>query len=139
MDGWIIAVSTAQGEGVGQARGRAAGDLRLLLWPSTREDCGANVDGTNELASCEDEYRTRCVNPEEDRFIVDELFTDTTSLWLAKKGSNEPQLLHTMSADWFAPQNGVLQPTPFHPHARFLPSGTAVVFNSGGEIYMLDM
>ena len=81
----------------------------------------------------------RVRSPEEDRFIVDEMHTDTTSLWLAKKGSNEAQFLHKMSADWFAPQDGVLQTTPFHPHPRFLPNGTGVVFNSGGEIYLIEM
>jgi hypothetical protein len=81
----------------------------------------------------------RAEGTEEDRYVVDELLTDTTSLWFAKKGSNEPQFLHKMAADWFAPQNGILQPTPFHPHPRFLPNGTGVVFNSGGEIYIVEI
>jgi Tol biopolymer transport system component len=132
-----------QGEGIGHELWGASGRTVFVSCYGGRQPEGlwaANVDGTNERCVLSGtNIGHGCVNPEEDRFIVDELFTDTTSLWLAKKGSNEPQLLHKMSADWFTPQNGVLQPTPFHPHPRFLPNGTGVVFNSGGEIYLLEM
>jgi Tol biopolymer transport system component len=132
-----------QGEGVGHEFWGASGRTVFVTCYGGRQPEGlwaANVDGSNERCVLRGpNIGHGCANPEEDRFVVDELLTDTSSLWFARKGSNEPQFLHKMSADWFAPQNGVLQPTPFHPHPRFLPDGTGLVFNSGGEIYLVEM
>lgn len=133
----------AQGEGAGHELWGASGRTIYLTCYGGRQPEGlwaVNVDGTNERSVLRGpNIAHSCVNPEEDRFVVDELLTDTTSLWLAKKGSNEPEFLHKMSADWFAPRDGVLETTPFHPHPRFLPNGTGLVFNSGGEMYLIEM
>jgi hypothetical protein len=132
-----------QGEGVGHEFWGASGRTVFVSCYGGRQPEGlwaANADGSNERCVLRGpNIGHGCASPEEDRYVVDELLTDTTSLWFAKKGSNEPQFLHKMAADWFAPQNGILQPTPFHPHPRFLPNGTGVVFNSGGEIYMVEV
>lgn len=133
-----------QGEGAGHEFWGESGRTVLVSCYGGRQPEGlwaANVDGSNE----------RCVlagpniahgaaSPEEDRFVVDELHTDTTSLWYARKGSPTPQFLHKMAADWFAPSpDGTLNTTAFHPHPRFLPNGTGVVFNSAGEIYIAEL
>ena len=132
-----------QGEGVGHEFWGASGKTVFVSCYGGRQPEGlwaANVDGSNERCVLKGPNIAHgCANPDEDRFVVDELLTDTTSLWFARKGSNEPQFLHKMAADWFAPRNGVLQPTPFHPHPRFLPNGTGVVFNSAGEIYLVEV
>jgi hypothetical protein len=79
-------------------------------------------------------------SPEEDRFVADELHTDTSSLWISRKGSPTPQLLCKMAEPWFVPNaQGRLNTTRHHPHPRFLPNGMGLTFNSGGEIYLVDL
>ena len=57
-------------------------------------------------------------NPEEDRFIVDELYHETTKLWMSRKGDPTPEVLCQLAADWWIEPE---QTGPDHPHARFLP------------------
>jgi len=75
------------------------------------------------------------VSPEEDIFVVDELFGDRDHLWVAYKGSWEPTMLCRTGSSW---SNEML-----HPHPRFLPTGKAVLFTSdrtgSGELYMVSV
>lgn len=65
---------------------------------------------------------------------------DSTSIWIAQKGSPEPTLLCKMAQDWFKTlPDGNRQATPDHPHSRFLPNGTGLTFSSGGEIYLVEL
>lgn len=133
-----------QGEGVGHEFWGASGRTVFVTCHGGRQPQGlwaANVDGSNErcvLAGANVAHGT--ASPEEDRYIVDELYTETTSLWMSRKGSPTPQVLCKMATEWFAPNaEGKLQPTRHHPHPRFLPNGTGVTFSSGGEIYLVEV
>ena len=76
-------------------------------------------------------------NPEDDRFVADEAFSHSDALMISKKGSPEAKVLCQM-ADWFKKSpNGRYDPTPYHPHSRFLPDGTGVAFSNGGEISLV--
>ncbi len=100
-----------------------------------------DVDGGNErcvLAGACIGHGT--VNKQEDRFVVTETFGDLTNgLWMAKKGSNEPELLC---------QTGYgLYDLPLHSgassHPRFLRDGKTVAFSSArtgsGELYLVEI
>ncbi|MBI4475042.1 MAG: hypothetical protein HY646_20410 [Acidobacteria bacterium] len=130
----------SQGEGIGHEWWGASGNTVYVSCYAGRQPEGlwaCNVDGSNErCVLAGPNIAHGCANPQEDRFVVDELLTDTSSLWYSKKGSSEPIFLHKMAADWFAVRDGVFQATDFHPHPRFLEDGTGVLFNSGGEIYL---
>lgn len=79
-------------------------------------------------------------NPQEDRYVVNELFRDTEQgLWIAKKGSSQPEFLcragkggHTIPTG----QGGAA-------HARFLPDGKRIAFSSAitgsGELYLVEI
>ncbi len=133
----------SQGEGIGHEFWGASGRTVFVSCYGGRQPEGlwaANMDGSSErcvLAGASIAHG--CASPEEDRFVVDELLTDTSSLWFSRKGSPEPQFLCKMAADWFAPRDGVFQTTRFHPHPRFLENGAGVLFNSGGEIYLVEL
>lgn len=62
------------------------------------------------------------VNPSEDRFVTDECYRDRSCLWIARAGDPQPEILCRTGADW---GEGA-----FHPHPRFTPDGTGVVFDS---------
>jgi len=133
-----------QGEGAGHEFWGETGRTVFASIYGGRQPEGiwaANVDGSNErCVLAGPNIAHGCASPEEDRVVVDELHTDTTSLWFAKKGSSTPQFLHKMAADWFKPNaEGVWNTTPFHPHPRFLQNGTGVLFNSAGEIYLAEL
>ena len=72
-------------------------------------------------------------SPDEDIFVVDELFGNRDHLWVAYGGSWEPKVLCRAESSW-AKQK-------LHPHPRFLPTGKAVLFTSdrtgSGELYMV--
>ncbi|MEA3345022.1 MAG: oligogalacturonate lyase family protein, partial [Chloroflexota bacterium] len=74
-------------------------------------------------------------SPDEDIFVVDELFNDRDHLWVAYEGSREPKVLCRTGSSW-ANQK-------LHPHPRFLPTGKAVLFTSdrtgSGELYMVSV
>ena len=76
------------------------------------------------------------VNGEQDRFVADELYHDTTALWVSRKGSRKPELLCQLSTDWWL---GPETPSRDHPHSRFLPNGQGVTFSSAGEVYMVEI
>ena len=141
--GHRIIFRQSQGEGIGHEFWGASGRTVFVSCYGGRQPEGlwaANVDGSNERCVLSGANIAHgCANPEEDRFVVDELLTDTSSLWFSRKGSPTPQFLCKMAADWFAPRDGVFQTTRFHPHPRFLENGTGVLFNSGGEIYLVEL
>lgn len=133
-----------QGEGVGHEIWGASGKTVYASCYGGRQPQGlwaSSIDGTNEhcvLAGTNIGHGT--VNTEEDRYVIDELFSDTSSLWISKKGSPTPELLCKMKADWFETRpDGVYSPTRHHPHPRFLPNSTGVTFSSAGEIYRVDL
>ena len=74
-------------------------------------------------------------SPDEDIFVVDELFGDRDHLWVAYEGSWEPKVLCRTESSW-ANQK-------LHPHPRFLPTGKAVLFTSdrtgSGDLYMVSV
>lgn len=76
------------------------------------------------------------VNAEEDRFVVDELYHDTTALWTSRKGSTEPEILCQLAADWWV---GPERAGRDHPHSRFLPNSQGLTFSSAGEIYLVEI
>jgi len=77
-------------------------------------------------------------SPAEDRFVADEGFGQTNALFMARKGSVQAEIL-CQTADWFETREGVRQATPYHPHTRFLPSGTAVAFNGPRNIFLVEL
>jgi len=98
-----------------------------------------DVDGTNEhcvlAGSC---LAHGTANPQEDRFVVDELYHDCKpGLWMAEKGCTEPQLLCRTGVDWEDREQ------EWHPHPRFLPDGTRVSFTSAmsgsPEVYVIEL
>ena len=133
----------AVGEGIGHEFWGASGDTVFVSCYGGRQPEGiwaANVDGSNErCVLAGPNIAHGCASPEEDRFVVDELLTDTSSLWISRKGSPTPEFLCKMAADWFALRDGVYQTTGFHPHPRFLEDGTGVLFNSDGEVYLVEI
>jgi len=74
-------------------------------------------------------------SPDEDIFVVDELFGDRDHLWVAYEGSWEPRMLCRTDSSWAREE--------LHPHPRFLPTGKAVLFTSdrtgSGELYMVSV
>lgn len=98
-----------------------------------------DADGSNE----------RCVmagpcvghgtaNPQQDRFVIDDMYFDCkTGLWVAKKGSTQPEMLCQTGVNW----HGEIQ--EYHPHPRFLPDGKRVAFSSAktgsGEVYIVEL
>jgi Tol biopolymer transport system component len=131
------------GEGVGHEHWGSTGKTVYATCYRGRQPQGiwaAEIDGSGErcvLAGCNIAHST--TNPEEDRFVADDLYLDTSSLWMAKKGSSEPQALCKMAADWFKMKNGVYDATRHHPHEHFLPNGQGVTFSSDGEIYLVEV
>jgi hypothetical protein len=76
-------------------------------------------------------------NPEDDRFVADEAFSHSDALVISRKGSPTTKILCQM-IDWFKKSpSGKYDPTPYHPHSRFLPDGTGVAFSNGGEISLV--
>jgi len=83
-------------------------------------------------------------NAEEDRFAMDERYTDGSCIWLARKGSVEPKLLCQMPVSWFSPgPNGAIGPQWVHPNIRFLPDGTGITYasgdHSGTNVYLVQV
>ena len=117
-DGGRMVYFTAYGGRAPQglwAINRSGGELRCVLAGAT------HAHGT--------------ASPEEDIFVVDELFGNRDHLWVAYKGSWEPKILCRTGSSW-AQQK-------LHPHPRFLPTGKAVFFTSdrtgSGELYMVSV
>lgn len=138
----ILPVS--QGEGVGHEFWGASGRTVYASCYGGRHPQGiwaSDIDGSNE----------RCVlagatiahgaaSHAEDRFTADEMYGDSTTIWISQKGSPEPVILCKMAQDWFKTlPDGNRQATPHHPHSRFLPNGTGLTFSSGGEIYLVEL
>jgi Tol biopolymer transport system component len=76
-------------------------------------------------------------NPEEDRFVVTEIFNDfNQGLWIARKGSTEPQLLCQTGTD---PSR---HPIHLFAHPRFLRDGKTVAFTGmmtgSPELYFVE-
>lgn len=130
-----------QGEGVGHEFWGASGTIVYATRYGGAQPQGVwavDINGTNErcvLAGANIAHG--CASDEEDRFVVDELYADTSAIWIARKGSNEAKLLCSMAKDWFEQRpDGTVTATRYHPHPRFLSNGTAVLFNSAGDVYM---
>jgi len=74
-------------------------------------------------------------NAEEDRFVADEHYRDRSCLWVARRGDPQPQVLCRTGVDW---GDG-----PFHPHPRFTPDGSGVIFDSARtgstEVYWVEV
>lgn len=75
------------------------------------------------------------VNPEEDRFVADERYRDRSTLWIARKGEPQPEILCRPGSGW--------GPGPFHPHPRFTPDGSGLIFDSDRtgscEVYLVEV
>ena len=96
----------------------------------------SDLQGNEECVLAGGSISHNGANPEEDRFIVDELYHETTKLWMSRKGDPTPEVLCQLAADWWIEPE---QTGPDHPHARFLPNGQGVTFSSDGEIYLVEM
>jgi Tol biopolymer transport system component len=131
------------GEGVGHEHWGGSGKTVFATCYRGRQPQGiwaVEIDGSNErcvLAGSNIAHSS--ANNEEDRFVADEVFLDTSSLWMSKKGSSEPKVLCKMAADWFKMKDGVFDATRHHPHEHFLPNGQGVTFSSDGEIYLVEV
>jgi hypothetical protein len=140
-----IILRAANGEGIGHEWWGATGNSVFATVFGGREPqgiWGTNLDGTNErcvLAGPTISHGTG--SSMEDRWVADENKNDTTSLWISRKGSPTPTLLCKMAQDWFAidPKTKERNATPYHPHPRFLPNDTGVTFNSGHEMYLVEI
>lgn len=133
-----------QGEGIGHEIWGDSGQSVYATSFNGRQPGGlwaASLDGTNERCVLAGAVIAHgCVNPEEDRFVVDELCGETSALWIAQAGSSVPTMLCRMSHDWFETgTTGRREATRHHPHPRFLPSGAGLTFNSGGEIFLVEV
>lgn len=96
----------------------------------------SDLQGNEECVLAGSSIAHSTVSPQEDRFVVDELYHDTTTLWMSRKGSPKPEILCQLPADWWmAPE----RTSRDHPHARFLPNGQGVTFSSAGEIYLVEL
>ena len=96
----------------------------------------SDLQGNEECVLAGSSVAHNAVNPEEDRFVVDELYHDTTTLWTSRKGSPKPEVLCQLAADWWVePERAGAD----HPHSRFLPNGQGVTFSSAGEIYLVEL
>jgi hypothetical protein len=77
-------------------------------------------------------------NGAEDRFVIDDMYMDNTGLWMAKKGSIEPQLLCQTGVQWYGNEMQEV-----HPHPRFLPDGKTVAFTATvtgtSEVYLIEV
>ena len=91
-------------------------------------------------------------------FVQDEMYGRTEAIWMSKKGSITGEIL-CQTLPWFElkpgekalaggetsrPVDRVIGTTPFHPHARFLPNGTALAYNNksengGGNIFLVEI
>ena len=77
-------------------------------------------------------------NPAEDIFVVTEIYRDFASgLWMARKGSNTPELLCQTGWKKMEDFSGAAA------HPRFLPNGKMVAFNSimsgSPEVYLVEV
>jgi len=129
-------------EGAGHEFWAADGKTIYVTCSGGRQPQGlwaVDADGANErcvLAGACVGHGT--VNSQKDRFVIDELYNDCkTGLWIAKKGSTQPQLLCRTGADWSEKEQ------EFHPHPRFLPDSKTVAFTGtmtgSPEVYLVEI
>ena len=154
---------TIKGEGSGhQFWGAKGTTIFAMISGAGRYPQGlwaVNTDGTNErCVLAGGTHAHAAANPEEDRFVEDEMYGRTDAIWIAKKGSFKGEIL-CQTIPWFELKKGetasaggesrrpvdrVIGTTSFHPHARFLPNGTALAYNNksesgGGDIYLVEI
>jgi Tol biopolymer transport system component len=129
-------------EGAGHEFWGADGQTFYVFCNGGREPQGlwaVDVDGNNEqcvLAGACKGHGT--ANPQQDRFVVNEIYCNYASgLWMARKGSNTPELLCQTGWKKMEDFSGAAA------HPRFLPNGKMVAFNSimsgSPEVYLAEV
>ena len=105
----------------------------------------ADLDGSNERCVQIGGTHAHCASsPDDNLHVGDELWGETDHLWISRTNSPKPEILCQI-APWFEQtEPGVVGTTPFHPHARFTPQGTAVAFsgkglNGSGNMWMVEL
>jgi len=117
--------------------GRYPQGLWVCDWPSGNNERCVAIGGTHAHAAS---------SPQDDVFVQDEVFGKTDALFVSRKGSPQAQVLCQIEP-WMELKQvdgkRVWSPTPYHPHARFTPSGTKVAFNAksnnAGNIYLVEL
>ncbi|MBI4471220.1 MAG: hypothetical protein HY646_01035 [Acidobacteria bacterium] len=118
--------------------GRYPQGIWAVDWPSLRNERCVAIGGTHAHAAS---------SPNEDVHVQDEVFGKTDALFFSRKGSAQYEVLCQIEP-WMELVVGEggrreWRTTPYHPHHRFMPSGTKLAFNgkanNAGNIWYVEL